>query len=598
MVYSTDEFYDTLDKLGEVSFDFVLRWRVADLGAEDLVLSLKDSKTVGYDLSVSAKAVHAGKEVDPNSEIGFGSEFNFNVRLGTTKQPKPSLLSGDFDVIFSVKDSSDVVIHKSKFDARNNKAPISFKYTLNADNIPAGDVTFSFSISNARGVHTISSVGYRLPVHMVATQIVFKGFADKEPTYKIGDKVSVEFTPANLPDLKTLRFYSSKDASDVPVTRKFYMAVSSAETGRILFSLLGENQIKDDKSSYVFNVPVEASFSSIGSNVVSFHYQGASGEVFPLLNHDSKRGEIFDETTRLVYTVQAELHVTDLKSGLKDGELVYGNEVKFSFKVKDAITKKNVFALGEDGNTVSLVLRHVNPETGATFTSSAQRAVQVNKEEDADSPPDHFEITWSVNPNAVNGKGFIQLVTQGTDGKEIALLDEKAKEPYRVNVEIGGEISVDHETYSNSVDEEESVFFVEAILSCAGKELNGAHLQASVTRVGADGKTVRVATLPVSFAGRQGMYQVSWTLKSDQAVSGEYTVNFYRDVDLEGKSSDAESKVSPLFSVPFTHTQRAVNVLPFKTEFLVLSLLVVSFFWTSFKKMDIEGLRKAGKKNK
>jgi len=59
---------------------------------------------------------------------------------------------------------------------------------------------------------------------------------------------------------------------------------------------------------------------------------------------------------------------------------------------------------------------------------------------------------------------------------------------------------------------------------------------------------------------------------------------------------EVEEKMQPLFTVSLAHTKPVTNVLPFKTEFLVLSLLVVSFFWTSFRKMDIEGLRKSKKK--
>lgn len=590
-VYATDEVYDSADKLGNVTFEFALRWRVADLGSEDLVLNLKDLKAIGYDLSVSAKATHAGKEVDTGSEIGFGTEFVFDLKLGTVKQPKPTLTSGDFTITFSVRDSSGVAIYESDFNARDNNKPIKFTYTLEVESIPAGDVIFSFAIGNAKGVHTVSGVVYRLPVRMVASHISFKGFTAKQaPEYKIGDTVSVQITPASQPDLRTLKTYSPKDSKGKPIERRFFMDVSSSETGRVLFSLLGKEVVTDGTLSYSFERPVDAAFPAIGTNVVSFHYQSVSGEVFDLLNYDSNTNELFEDNVHLNYTVNAELHVTDIKNGPKDGELVYGNEVKFTFKVKDAITQKYVFAAGD--NTVALVLRH-ETQGRAPFTSNVQPAVQIF---DKTKNPDHFEITWSVNPNAVKGRGFIQLVAQGSDGKEIQLLEEKTKQVYKVGVTIGGQISVQSRTYSNRIDEEETVFFVDAQLSSAEKVLNGADLRATVTR---DSKPVHIDSLPVSFAGGDGLYQVSWSMKNDEAVTGQYVVDFYREVDRQhvlstpGASGDS---VQPLFTVTLGHTQQRTNILPFKTEFLVLALLAVTYFWTSFKKMDIEGLLKANKK--
>jgi hypothetical protein len=168
---------------------------------------------------------------------------------------------------------------------------------------------------------------------------------------------------------------------------------------------------------------------------------------------------------------------------------------------------------------------------------------------------------------------------------------------------IGGQIDVSDKTYSSQIDEEETAFVVEVALSCAGKQLNGADLKATVKRPSKDG-VVRVASLPVTYSAENGVYQVSWILKNDQAVSAAYTVDFYRQVDRRhvyqqnptSTEEEVESKVQPLFSIALAHTQQTKNVLPIKTEFLVLSILVVSFFYTSFKKMDIEGLRKIKKK--
>jgi len=278
--------------------------------------------------------------------------------------------------------------------------------------------------------------------------------------------------------------------------------------------------------------------------------------------------------------------------------LVYGDEVKFSFKVRDALTKKSIWAGGPSG--VALVLRHVTSDN-RTFTSQVQPAQQSKGK---DGMPEFFEVTWSVNPNAVKGKATIELVVQASDGKELELLEENSKKIYRVRVTIGGKIDVSEKTYSNQMDESETVFLVEAQLSCAGKDLNGADLRAVVRATGTDGKTHRVTSLPVTSPGENGQYQVSWVQRNSVVITGSYSVAFYRQVDrrhvlqqfAKATDEEVEEKMQPLFTVSLSHIKPTTNVLPFKTEFLVLALLVVSFFWTSFRKMDIEGLRKSKKK--
>jgi len=174
---------------------------------------------------------------------------------------------------------------------------------------------------------------------------------------------------------------------------------------------------------------------------------------------------------------------------------------------------------------------------------------------------------------------------------------------YRVNVEIGGKIDVSDNTFSSQVDEDETAFVAEVALTCAGKQLNGADLKATVKRPGKDG-VIRVASLPVTYSAENGLYQVSWTIKNDVAVTSTYSVEFYRQVDRRHvyqqypnlTEEEIEARVTPLFTVQLSHTQQTKSSLPIKTEFIVLTILVVSFFWTSFRKMDIEGLRKTGKK--
>jgi len=286
--YVTEDQYDTANKLGDVTFDYVIRWLVADLG-KDLTIELSETKTVGYDFTVRSKAVHAGKEIEKIGTVAIGTDFSFDVSLGTVKNAKPSLLSGDFSVLFSVRDSSDVVIHRQVFDGKGNTKPISFQYTLNTANVPGGDLKFTFDVGSTDGIHTTDFVTYNLPLTMVASEITFKNFENRAPVYRIGETVDVTIVPGSLPDLRTVKSYPAKDNYNLPARRKFFMDVTSADSNVVLYSLPGTSSVNSAGDvAYNFQLPVSATFYSIGNNIVSFHYDTAAGVKIPLQLFDSR----------------------------------------------------------------------------------------------------------------------------------------------------------------------------------------------------------------------------------------------------------------------------------------------------------------------
>jgi len=337
-------------------------------------------------------------------------------------------------------------------------------------------------------------------------------------------------------------------------------------------------------------------------NTVSFHYETAHGKKIQLQNYDSKLGELLEEGKHLTYSVNTELHVTNVKGSIKDGKLDYGNEVKFSFQVVDKITKKLVFA-GSEQSTAYLVLKHKEENRPLPFTSNKQAAQQVF---DKDGNPSSFSIAWSVNPNAVKGKGFLELVAQGADGKEIPIFEEASKSQWRINVEIGGTLSVSDRKFSSDFDEDDTVFFVEFDISCQTKQLNDAQLNAVISHslTGTPDVKTPVISLPVTHGRQGGRYQVSWTKPTKQVKAGEYIVDFYREVDrrraLEKTSSaaatDNESKLEPLFSISFYHAGASGTKFPIKLEVIALISVGGAFFWMVFQKMEIEGTRKIKKK--
>eukprot|EP01123_Difflugia_compressa_P012858 TRINITY_DN568_c0_g1_i1.p1 TRINITY_DN568_c0_g1~~TRINITY_DN568_c0_g1_i1.p1 ORF type:complete len:988 (-),score=228.24 TRINITY_DN568_c0_g1_i1:43-3006(-) len=599
--YVTDEFYSTSDKLGELTLDYVIRWLVVDLGNQ-LSISISEKKSIGYDLSIRSRAVHAGKDVESHGVVGVGTEFAFNLQLGTLKQPKPSLLYGDFKVTFSVLDASFVVIHRSQYSppSGNNK-PIHFTYILDHTNIPGGDLTFHFAVSNSDGIHTNDSVSYVLPLTMVASEIKFEGFESADTaTYQIGDTVIVKMKPASLPDLRTVQYYKSKDYLGKEVDRNFFMDVSSSETQATLFSLPGYPKIVDDTIEYTFKLPVAPTFDAIGTNVISFRYETAKTKSIVLQNYDSKQGELFEDGKHLTYSVKTELHLTQVKDAPKDGELQYGNEVKLTFQVIDEISKKLVWA-GSEKSTAYLVLRHKEENRALPFTSNKQKAVEVTKQ----GVPAHFSVVWSINPNAVMGDGYLELVAQGADGKEIPIFEEKSKQQWRVNVKIGGTITVEDKKFSSEINEEDTVFLVEFDLSCRDAKLSDARLKAVVRYVLSGKTTETVVRLPVTQSKQGGRYEISWIQPTEHVKSGQYLVDFYREVDRKrvsettnsAEEEEIESKLNPLFTISFYHQGGALSF-PLKLEVVSMMVLGGAFFWMVWQKMELEGTRKTTKKNK
>jgi hypothetical protein len=87
--------------------------------------------------------------------------------------------------------------------------------------------------------------------------------------------------------------------------------------------------------------------------------------------------------------------------------LAYGQEVSFSFIVKDTWTESPV-QRGAGDSTAFLALRHTDKQ-GKTFTSTKVRA---NPERDATGAT-IFKVNWEVDPNALKGAGQLVLFATG-----------------------------------------------------------------------------------------------------------------------------------------------------------------------------------------
>jgi len=289
---------------------------------------------------------------------------------------------------------------------------------------------------------------------------------------------------------------------------------------------------------------------------------------------NSKSNYLFDVGETFSYTVDTKLVLKEEKNLPKQGKLEYGNDVKFSFKVFDEISKTNIWT-GTKEASAYLVLQHDAGKPSA-FTSVRHSIAQVQK----NSENLHFYVDWSVNPNALKGPARLSLIAQAPDSTEVPLLS--GGNPWGVDVDIGGNIDVSRKSFSGKLNEDIISYLVEFELSCQQKKLKGAQLHAVVNYPGSNHNE----DVPVA-VGAHGHYQVSWSLKNKDALPGEYKINVFRQVDKKRNIQE------PFLSISHKHVPPAASPLPVRTEFVILVIFVVSFVFVSLKKMEIQGTRQA-----
>jgi len=263
--------------------------------------------------------------------------------------------------------------------------------------------------------------------------------------------------------------------------RVFYMEISTPQ-GNVLSEVQGKaasSSISRDKVSYTFEYNVPATFDGVGTNVISFKYViGANKEAIKLENYDSKIGELFEDTVLLNFTVISELYMVDIKSKPETTTFKYGNTYTYRFRIKDQRSTKIVKAGFNPSATVYLSLLHTEEGRSKSYVSARIAAVVPRDSK----TKDEFEISWSINPNAVKGTGTLLISVLDADGNNVDVYKEgSAKQPVKYTVTIGGDIEKKHNTYSTELrDTRETVFVVDFLLLCEGKRLEDAQLKANV----------------------------------------------------------------------------------------------------------------------
>lgn len=564
--FVTEEVYQTEGKLGELSVKVLVQVPLA--GGERIGLSSTQTFNLGYSMDVKASAKVAGHEIAVGEAVTVGTEFNFDVSL-TSKQ---AITSGAFDLVFSVLDSSNVLVFQSKKDyVKQGAATVAFSYELKQADLPAGALTFKLHVLDhaTNTVHTSQTFSYLLQLPMVATQIKIGDGKTLKPSFKLGETATVTMVPASFPDLVNVHTYAAVDANGEDATQRRAFFLDTTEAGSVLRTFSGvvsADPAGNIKVTFTVNFP--AVFDAIGTHGVRFRYTSAAGKDFVLANYDSSASELLDDATELGFEVTSDLYITELADAPKGGSLSYGDLINFSFKIKDRITGAPVLASYESSTTpIYLALSHKDSSSGKSHIS-ARHAVVAD-------PRGGFETQWVVNPNAVSGKGTLQLLAVTLGGREIVLATEDNK-PFGVDVVIGGDIS--HTVLVKQVSvpiATHAAALVEFTLSCQERRLSGALLTASLVQ---DGKTV--ATIPVVRSDNEAVYSVSWSIPESLAASAHYDVVVRRQADAA--SSPA------LITIPVAFDGATASYLPFRTEALILTAALVSFGVFSYRKYLIE----------
>lgn len=559
-VYMAENAYDTTGKLGNLNV--VVNVGIQTPG-EALGFQIKRKFSIGYTIDAKPSAKIAGRDVAPGEVVSMGTEFSFAVTLADNTG---ALTTGAFDLVMTVLDSSNVAISQIVRNFAKGDASSTFNFELSQGNLPAGALSFKFHVRDhaTNTIHSQAVVSYELDVKMVASQIKIGDGSSLKPVFKLGDEAVVTMVPASFPHMVNLHAYAAVDTNgeDVTSSRSFFL--DTLENGQVLRSFAGVASNVNGNVLVTFTVSFPAVFDAIGVHTLRFRYSSVEGRDVILAAYDSSANELYDEHVELALDVKADLYISELVDAPKGGSLNYGDPIKFSFKIKDRTTGDFVSAYG--GASVYLALAHKDAN-GKTWVS-ARHAATVD-------PRGGFEADWTVNPNAISGKGVLQLQANVLGGEQISLPTEDGK-TFAVNVQIGGEI-----THTASIKQvslptaSHGAALVQFELKCQNRVLTGALLTAAIHK---DGQLV--AKVPVSRSDDESVYTVSWAIPEAEAASGAYSIAIHRQAD---KANDA-----PLFTIPVAFVGSIAHYLPFRTEAVVLTLAFASFAFFSLRKFNVE----------
>lgn len=555
--YIPIDIFDTRKDLGEIKFQVISRYQVANIGI--IGLDFGASRTVGYKLKISPKAYQesAGKDINVGETVSVGTSFTFEVSLDSEKAVEK------FAAQMSVVDSSGAVIQVEESTTETDS--VTFRFNLEKENIPSGSLSFHFVVSNDKvGAHSRGEVVYQVSSKMVASEITFLG-ASRKSVYKIGDRVDVRMVPASF-DLRSVHLLDNTDFLGKNISREYFMDVVAG--GSTVHSIRGHQTTE----GYLFSLSLVPKLDNFGHNTISFRYVTSTGESIELSPYDSENNDLFDDVNQLSFSVPSDLRLFELTEEPKTTTLSYGNNVEFRFKLRDQ-NSGQIIKAGTGGSNVYLSLVHKDESSGNTFTSVSKSATQSG---------DSFEIDWAITPNAISGPAEIVIYAQGINNQRLEILSEKGQ-AVSYKVEIGGKIDVSQNVYSSSTPEADKTTVVATFsLSCQGVDLRDALLYASFQT--SDG-TVLVPHVNVASFGSS--YQVSLSFPHNNLPEGTYQFNFYPDLSRSTNQQSSSTHETLLFTVSLDHQGSSSSSLPFSPQLFISSIILAGFVAVFLKRNKI-----------
>merc|ERR1712063_172465 len=518
---------DTSNRIGSITFEYEIVLDVFGV-VPPVKFNQNSAKSIGYKINVVPTATHTvtGSAINEGEAVSAGTEFEFDVKLAN--KTHSNVKSGDFDVVFSVLDSSYVTIHEEVTAAAGNADVFRFVYSFTESNIPSGDLIFLVAVKSSSGAtYSNEAVTYKFTVPMIASDIKI---AKRQLT--LDDNLSVSFVPATFPDMREAvplaRLNSQTER------RKFFLDIATAN-GDVVRSPAGVYE----NGRYVFDVEIPSSYDSLGAFSISFRYESANGEEIDLDNYDSENNEIFEETLGYEVTADLDGQVLEQPSG---NSFHYGNEAVYRFQIKDKVTGSTV-GVGNRGG-VFLALSHFDEAKGKSYVSTKLPAIQKG---------DELIVNWLVNPNAVSGKGSLLR-----DVKLRALVDYEGEQIHSFPVGVSGDSYV---TSWNSVHlkSPSGVYTV--------KFFREADQQRAAENEENRQKQLRAKQREAELTG--------------EAFDEQAFLASFETVEVE-----------PLFSVSIPHSQVSRGGLPFGSHWLVLVPALLAFlFFDNIKRQYRKGTR-------
>lgn len=594
--YSSDEFFETADVTGAARFEFALHCYIVGVG--EISLSHVDPTNVGFGMEIDASAhlENSPKEFYPDDTVPFGTHFEFEVTL--YNQTHDEFLGGDFVVWLDVLDSSGHTLDSQEVDCRGNGEEIGFQYTLETRSMPAGKLKFIFNVGGHDGdAHTTQTLSYRISVPMVASNVVLTGHEPGDTIeYLLGETLEVFMEPATLPDLRTLRPLPTEDGEGTTVAgmRTFELEAGAPNSDVGLKAIGKLVSSGNEPSRYRFELLIGRRAGYLGTKQLKFVYVCEDGARIEMGTYDSQYEELLD--TPISVGVKTHLEMVDVLRRPSSTDFHYGSVVHYRFRVRDSLT--GVMVEPTQQATARMILTH-QAEDGTQFQSVNMMASEAKHA----SGESYYDLKWTINPNAAQEPGKLKIVMGTLDFRGIDLYEEDSDDLVAFDITIGGHIRVDQKTLTlHENNKEKTALVSEFTLKCNDVALKDALLLASLYH---DASASRVlGGLRVSSDG-DGLYSVSTTLPHADLPSGNYSMVFFREVDMDRalekadeslEMSAIEQGVAPIFVIPITHEGPPTSSLPVRPEVLVTVVLVAIYIFLSSRKASYVPKRKKVKR--